>query len=125
MQSARRTLLISLAGSAAVLALPEAVAAAFQPECFAASRKDDRGNFSAARFTLRGDGQAIELPGPGHDIALRPDGGEWVAFARRPGRFGVAISLGSRPPVWFASKPDRHLFGPRAFSAARTPPCAT
>src|SRR3989304_9091554 len=105
MQFDRRTLLISLAGSAAVLALPEAVAAAFQPECFAASRKDDRGKFSAARFTLKGDVQAIELPGRGHDIALRPDGGEWVAFARRPGCFGVAISLGSRHPLSLVSKP--------------------
>jgi len=116
MEFDRRTLLISLAGSGAMLALPEAVAAAFQPECFAASRKDDRGNFSAALFTLKGDVQAIELPGRGHDIALRPDGGEWVAFARRPGRFGVAISLRSRPPVWFASKPDRHFFGHGVFS---------
>src|SRR3989337_2540424 len=117
MELDRRTLLISLAGSAAVLALPEAVAAAFQPECFAASRKDDRGNFQAALFTLAGDEQAIELPGRGHDIALRPGGGEWVAFARRPGRFGVAISLGSRPPLWFASGPDRHFFRHGVFSA--------
>ena len=27
----------------------------------------------------------------GHDIALRPGSREWVAFARRPGRFGVAV----------------------------------
>jgi len=117
MEFDRRTLLIGLAGSAAMLALPRATAAAFEPECFAASRKDDRGNFSASLFTLEGDVQAIELPGRGHDIALRPDGGEWVAFARRPGRFGVAISLGARPPIWFASKPDRHFFGHGAFSA--------
>src|SRR4030042_7071412 len=101
MEPARRPLLINLAGSAAMLALPEAVAAAFQPECFAASRKDDRGNFSAALFTLKGDVQAVELPQRGHDITLRPDGGEWGAFARRPGRFGVAIPLGGPPPAWF------------------------
>jgi hypothetical protein len=52
MQLDRRTLLVSLAGSAAVLALPEAAAAAFQPECFAAARKDDRGTYSAALFNL-------------------------------------------------------------------------
>jgi hypothetical protein len=113
----RRTLLISLASSAAMLALPESASAAFESECFAAARKDDRGNFSAALFTLKGDVQAVELPQRGHDITLRPDGGEWVAFARRPGRFGVAIPLGGRPPVWFASKPDRHFFGHGAFSA--------
>src|SRR5680860_1647635 len=70
MEFDRRTLLIGLAGSAAMLALPRATAAAFEPECFAASRKDDRGNFSASLFTLEGDVQAIELPGRGHDIAL-------------------------------------------------------
>lgn len=51
-------------------------------------------------------------------MALSPDGGEWVAFARRPGRFGVAIPVGTRPPVWFASKSDRHFFGHGVFSAA-------
>jgi hypothetical protein len=117
MQLDRRSLLLSLASSAAMLALPERAAAALEPECFAASRRDDRGNFSAALFTLSGDLRAVELPERGHDITLKPDGSEWVAFARRPGRFGVAIPLGSRPPVWFASKPDRHFFGHGVFSA--------
>lgn len=113
----RRTLLISLAGSAAMLALPKSASAARESECFAAARKDDRGNFSAALFTLDGDVRAVELPDRGHDITLRPDGGEWVAFARRPGRFGVTIPLDGRPPVWFTSKPGRHFFGHGVFSA--------
>jgi len=117
MEFDRRALLLGLAASAAMLALPQRAAAALQPECFAAARKDDRGNFSAALFTLEGDVQAIQLPGRGHDVALRPGGGEWVAFARRPGRFGVAMSPGSRPPVWFASQPGRHFFGHGVFSA--------
>jgi hypothetical protein len=61
--------------------------------------------------------QTVELPGRGHDIALKPDGSEWVAFARRPGRFGVAVPLGSRPPVRFSAKPNRHFFGHGVFSA--------
>src|SRR5581483_10110636 len=118
MEIDRRALLIALAGGAATLALPGKAAAAFEAECFAAARRDDRGTYSAALFNLeRGDVRAIELPGRGHDIALKPDGSEWVTFARRPGRFGVAIPLDSRPPVWFASKPDRHFFGHGAFSA--------
>lgn len=117
MQLDRRTLLIGLAGSAAMLALPDAAASALQSEVFAAARKDDRGNFSAALFSLEGDVRAIELPSRGHDVALRPGGEEWVAFARRPGRFGVAVPVGTRPPVWFASKPDRHFFGHGVFSA--------
>jgi hypothetical protein len=117
MEFDRRALLVSLASTAAMLAVPGTAAAAFEPECFAASRKDDRGNFSAALFTLDGDVRTIELPGRGHDIALKPDGSEWVALARRPGRFGVAIPLDGRPPVWFTSRPDRHFFGHGVFSA--------
>jgi uncharacterized protein len=113
----RRTFIVSLASSAALLALPGGASAAFDTECFAAARRDDRGNFSAALFTLDGDVRAVELPQRGHDITLKPDGREWVAFARRPGRFGVAIPLDARPPVWFTSRPDRHFFGHGVFSA--------
>ena len=112
----RRSFLLSLASSAAMLALPAGATAAPDAECFAAARRDDRGNFSAALFTLDGDVRAVELPQRGHDITLKPDGREWVAFARRPGRFGVAIPLDARPPVWFAAKSDRHFFGHGVFS---------
>src|SRR5262245_63766030 len=113
----RRTLLIGLVGGAAALSLPARAATGFQAECFAASRKDDRGNFQAAIFTLGGDEQAVELPGRGHDIALRPGGDEWVAFARRPGRFGVAVPVNGRAPIWIATQPGRHFFGHGVFSA--------
>jgi hypothetical protein len=112
----RRMLLTGFASTAAILSLPRG-AAALQAECFAAARKDDGGNFSVALFTLDGDVKTVELPARGHDIALKPGGGEWVAFARRPGRFGVAVPVDSRPPVWFASKPGRHFFGHGVFSA--------
>lgn len=117
MQLDRRALLVSLASSAAMLALPRQAVAELEPECFAASRRDDRGNFTAALFTLAGDLRSVELPARGHDITLKPDGTAWVAFARRPGRFGVAVPLDGRAPVWFAAKPDRHFFGHGVFSA--------
>lgn len=116
MQIDRRTLLIGLAATTALRALPSR-AATLTAERFAAARKDASGNFSAALFTLDGDVQTVALPGRGHDIALKPDGSEWVAFARRPGRFGVAVPVGSRPPIWFSSRPDRHFFGHGVFSA--------
>ena len=53
MEIDRRALLISLASSAAMLALPKGAAAAFEQECFAAARKDDRGVYSAALFSLK------------------------------------------------------------------------
>ena len=106
MQIDRRELLIGAASSAALLALScdAAEASRVEPELFAAARKDDRGAYSAALFSLNdGDIRSVELPERGHDIALRPGSAEWVAFARRPGRFGVAVPTDGRPPVWFRS----------------------
>jgi hypothetical protein len=118
MQIDRRMVLTGLASSGAVLLAPRGVHATFGAEYFAAARKDDSGIYSAALFNLEsGDLRAVELPGRGHDIALRPGGREWVAFARRPGRFGVTVPTGSRQPVWFTAKPNRHFFGHGVFSA--------
>jgi hypothetical protein len=117
MQLDRRQLIAGLAGSAAMLALPTRLRAAPKAALFAAARKDDRGNFSAALFNLDGDVRSVVLPGRGHDIALRPGTGEWVAFARHPGRFGVAVPLDHREPTWFQSRPDRHFSGHGVFSA--------
>jgi len=113
----RRELLVGAASSAASLALPWHAKAASSEELFAAARRDDRGTYSAALFSLDGgDIRAVELPERGHDIALRPGSGEWVAFARRPGRFGVAVPTDGRHPIWFHAKPDRHFFGHGVYS---------
>ena len=117
----RRQLLLHAAAGAALLALPGAVtnaaAEAVEAGLFAAARKGERGTFSAALFSLDGgDVRSVTLPERGHDIALRPGNSEWVAFARRPGRFGVAVPADNRPPIWFTSKPDRHFFGHGVFS---------
>jgi hypothetical protein len=119
MDLARRELLIGLGSSALALGLPwHRARAATDMELFAAARRDDRGSYSAALFSLDGgDVRSVELPGRGHDIALRPGSKEWVAFARRPGRFGVAVPTDGRTPTWFSAKADRHFFGHGAFSA--------
>ena len=115
----RRELLIGLGGSAALLVMPWDRAKAWHDmELFAAARRDDRGSYSAALFSLEGgDVRSVELPERGHDIALRPGSTEWVAFARRPGRFGVAVPTDGRAPTWFNAKADRHFFGHGVFSA--------
>ena len=59
MQFERRAFLKGFASTAAFLALPRSAWASREAECFAAARKDDRGNFSAALFTLDGDVQAV------------------------------------------------------------------
>jgi hypothetical protein len=113
----RRTFIAGLAASGVMVALP-CNASAAEREWFAAARRDPSGTYSAALFDLKnGDLRAVELPGRGHDVALRPGGKEWVAFARRPGRFGVVVPIRKGTPVWFASKADRHFYGHGTFSA--------
>jgi hypothetical protein len=117
MQLDRRTVHASLGATGMALVLPDAAFAGPRAECFAAARMAARGVFSAAMFDLdKGDLHAVALPGRGHDIALRPGGREWVAFARRPGRFGVAVPVDGGEPVWFEAAAGRHFFGHGVFS---------
>jgi hypothetical protein len=106
-----------------------AAKAASSEELFAAARRDDRGTYSAALFSLEGgDVRAVELPERGHDIALRPGSGEWVAFARRPGRFGVAVPTDGRQPIWFHAKPtgiSSAMASTRPTASCSTPPRTT
>lgn len=110
---------LAAAGGAGLVALgPATLTATAAPELFAAARRDDRGIFSAALFSAEaGHRRSVQLPARGHDIALRPGGGEWVAFARRPGRFGVAVPMDGREPIWFSARSGRHFFGHGVFSA--------
>src|SRR5688572_19512431 len=96
----RRRFLLATAGGVTLLGRPSLLMAEARGDgLFAAARRDDRGTYSAAMFSFVGDVRSVELPGRGHDIALRPGSGEWVAFARRPGRFGVAVPADGGSPV--------------------------
>ncbi len=80
-------------------------------------RGDDLGNYSAALFDFeRGDIREVALRRE-VTISRCVPVDLWVAFARRPGRFGVAVPLGAAEPVWFSAKSDRHFFGHGVFSA--------
>jgi hypothetical protein len=112
----------TLASLAALMTLPALAAGsparAAARDLFAAALKDEKGGCSFAVFSPE-DGlvTAVDLPSRGHGIAVRRDGTACVIFARRPGRFAVALEPdGGRAPVWFETRPDRHFYGHGAFS---------
>ncbi len=93
--------------------------AACGPDVFAAACREASGNFAAITYDERcGVTHRVVLPARGHDLVQRPHAKECVVFARRPGTFAVAFTPdGSRPPIHFSSRPDRHFFGHGVFSA--------
>jgi len=112
----RRTFL--LAGGAVLLAPAPGADAACHPDVFAAACREPSGAYSAIAYDETcGVTQRVILPGRGHDLVQRPGTRECVVFARRPGTFAVAfVAGGSRQPVHFSSRPDRHFFGHGVFS---------
>ncbi|MEM0947277.1 MAG: DUF1513 domain-containing protein [Pseudomonadota bacterium] len=73
---------------------------------------------------LRQDGGLafrIPLPGRGHAAAAHPGMPEVVAFARRPGRYGIVLDcIDGHVIQQIEAPPGRHFFGHGAFSADGT-----
>jgi len=121
MEIDRRKFLIGsgLGLASALWPLPKSHTLAAQQDnlIITACRRAD-GGFSF--LVLTPDGKVVRsvpLSGRGHDVALYPETGAVVAFARRPGRFALSFSLNNAAdPVVFAPPSDRHFYGHGTFS---------
>lgn len=115
MQSDRRTLLKGLA--AAALMPGRGWAAVGAPAWLAAARLADD---SHALHGIGADGHirfAVPLPGRGHAAAAHPYRAEAVAFARRPGTFGIVLDCRHGDILRRLTPPDGRQFnGHGAFS---------
>ena len=87
-------------------------------DLFAAARQDKNGRYSLAIFDPEhGDVAQFVLPERGHDVCAHPHRKECVIFARRPGRFAVALNYDKKlPPISFNARSDRHFYGHGVFS---------
>ncbi|MBT9383091.1 DUF1513 domain-containing protein [Pseudooceanicola sp. CBS1P-1] len=116
MTTSRRAFMASLAASLAVPRLSWADAGS--PAYLAAAREPDGGY---ALFGLSATGQdlfRVPLPGRGHAGAAHPDRPEAVAFARRPGTFGLVIDcVSGQVDKVLQSPPGRHFMGHGTFLA--------
>jgi len=85
---------------------------------FASAYMDTDGTFGIGVLDDYGQVLArISLPGRGHGIAVSPDKGRFVAFARRPGTFAIVVRpfKDAKPDV-IVSEPGRHFYGHGCFS---------
>lgn len=108
-----------LKGLAAAMLMPlRGWAAVGAPEWLAAARRPD-GDY--ALFGIDGAGQlvfSVPLPGRGHAAAAHPHRAEAVAFARRPGTFGVVLDCRTGEAIRRLTPPEGRQFnGHGAFSA--------
>ena len=118
---------ISRRATVAALAAPALLA--LGPMARAGAKLDGRPALVTARrdpsgyaaVVLDGAGRTTRvepLPGRGHGAAISPGSRAAVVFARRPGRFALALDLGNRRrTALFTTPPDRHFCGHGLFSA--------
>lgn len=113
----RRFVAAGLVGAATLLLPRGASAADGDAVCAGCVRQAD-GSFAVALFDAQGTIVAREtLPGRGHGIAVSPDGCTAVAFARRPGRFALAVDVArGQAQHAFTTPAGRHFYGHGVFS---------
>lgn len=116
-----------LAGAGAALALvlsmplgrALAQEAGYEKALYLGGRTDDAGGFWLTGFDEAGDARFdIAMLGRPHGIALRPDSGEAVAFARRPGTFAIVFdAVAGAATGRFEAAEGRHFYGHGLFTA--------
>ncbi|RVV97435.1 DUF1513 domain-containing protein [Mesobaculum littorinae] len=106
-----------LAGLAAASAVPRLSWAEAGSPAYVAAARDPDGQF--ALYGLGADGSdrfRVALPDRGHAAAIHPDLPLAVAFARRPGRFGVVIDCATgRETARLEAPEGRHFYGHGCF----------
>lgn len=116
----RRTLLLSGAAGlvfAGARVRPGGAAAPEDEALYLSARTTLEGVHGFAGFTKSGIRFETALPGRGHGCAVRPDGEEAVAFARRPGRFMVVIDpRDGRTVRRIEAAENRHYYGHGVYS---------
>ena len=98
--------------------LPLSAGAASRVRLYLSARAGTGGRYRVSAFDATGAAAFdLGLPGRGHSLAVRPDGRTAVLFARRPGRFALAVDLArGRVAAKFATPGDRHFYGHGVFS---------
>lgn len=121
MEIDRRSALRLLAGgllAGVTSGLPLSPGAASRGRLYLSARADRGGRYRVSGFDASGAAVFdLGLPGRGHSLAVRSDGRTAVLFARRPGRFALAVDLARRRvAAEFATPRDRHFYGHGVFS---------
>lgn len=99
------------------LGLPRSPGAAPRRRLYLGARADAEGGYRVSGFRASGAGAFdLGLPDRGHSFAVRQDRRTAVVFARRPGRFALALDLArGAASAEFVAPRDRHFYGHGAF----------
>lgn len=118
MEIDRRTLCRAIGAGLLLPSLSSVARADAEGALFAAAYRNESGLYGAAVFDEKGRiAQRVDLPSRGHGFAVHRPSSCVVAFARRPGRFAVAVDhSGKNSPAWFAPPQGRHFYGHGIFS---------